>query len=445
MPAVLSICGLCNAKAQPQSFAPPTTSVPATSPATPAVQSPPSAAPAPDSDAADSRIPSITDLVSSYRANAFADRCEVSIERTSSGSLLGPARRATAVVRVDGTPANTRMRLELGDLTIATDAMQVLLLSGKDSKGYVALPRRMPLLATLTDIVPPLPFASLHLAFDPDFPARLGDSGPLTWTTETSQAGVVYRSALPHGSIELRASGTPLRINESVVRTIRAGEERVVRVSYTAIPHTDVDFAVDLFGREARRSLADLAWASAPAESPGQARIANITGNTTDYKPWSLAESIASRKALGGSPAATAMLMFVAPVGIDAAVIDTDVSQAMTALRAAATELRRAGVDDPARPRLTIEPIAIYDVANFEREAPRKLDMAWTQASRGLSDGAVLRWSLSHAGTIGKFAKGKSIVIVIVDADMNLLGTVDPTDQVATLSARVLGIVSPAK
>jgi hypothetical protein len=387
-------------------------------------------------------LPSIYELISTYRTQPFADRCEVLVRRSRTGQPV-TERRATAMVRCDARATLARLRLDLGDLTIGLDATQMVFLAAKDIKSFVSAARRESVSASLAEWVPPIPLLNIVIACESTFPDRIMPLGGLTWTVTRQGDGVIFSTESDGHRIELVAAGHPLRLTDSRIRSGTPEDEREISVRYQPMVFTDKELAVDVTGRDAKRTLQDLAWMSPEGETLPRSRIANITGNTADYKPWSVADAIASRKSAGDGPFVVAMFMFNGPLGIDARVMDDNVVQIMSILRKASTDLRRAAIDDPSTPRLMIEPIAIYDVSTFEREAPRKLSESWAAASTGLSDGATLRWSLSPATTIEKYAKGEQVAVVLIDSDLNLIGKVDLSGEPAGIQARIVQLARP--
>jgi len=385
-------------------------------------------------------LPSIYELISTYRTQPFADRCEVLVRRTRLNQPV-TERRATALVRCDARATLARLRLDLGDLTIGMDATQMVFVAAKDPKSFVSAARRESVVASLAEWVPPLPLLNIVIACESTFPDRIASLSGLTWTVTRQGESVSFAAESDGHRIELRAAGQPLRLTDSRIRSGTPEDEREISVRYQPMVFTEKELAVDVSGRESKRNVQDLAWTSPEGEAQPRSRIANITGNTTDYKPWSVADAIASRKSSGDGPFVVAMFMFNGPLGIDARVMDDNVVQIMSILRKASTDLRRAAIDDPATPRLMIEPIAIYEVSTFEREAPRKLSESWAAASTGLSDGATLRWSLSPATTIEKYAKGERVAVVLIDSDLNLIGKVDLSGEPADIQARIVQLV----
>jgi hypothetical protein len=69
------------------------------------------------------------------------------------------------------------------------------------------------------------------------------------------------------------------------------------------------------------------------------------------------------------------------------------------------------------------------------------LGSSWANASAGQAEGAALRWCLSPANTLDKFAKGSSLCIVLVDGEMNHLGTVIPSDDAVDVQAQVMKMI----
>lgn len=402
----------------------------------PAAVEPPTKAPS----TGEAALPTMTELISSYRAMPFAERCEIVVRRTRANQ--SPVeRRATAFVRCDARTIPVRVRLELGELTIGLDASRILFVSAKDSKSYVSGPRRESVVNSLSEWVPPLPLFNILIGCEATFPDDVMQLRGLSWTATRQGNHVVFAADQGNHHLELHAAGDPLRLVESRVVTGTAENEQEVRVMYQPAVFSDKDLSVDVAGRDAKRTLSELAWATPESAAQPRARIANITGNTADYKPWSLSDAIAARKSAGESPFAVGLLMFVGPLGIEARVIDEDVARATVALRNASTELRRAAVDDPTVPRLLIEPLAVYEVSTFEREAPKKLAESWAAAANGSVEGSMLRWSLSPASTIDKYAKGAKVAVMLVDAEMNLIGTVDVSGDAADVQARVIQLI----
>jgi hypothetical protein len=425
--AIVTFASLaCWANAQENAFTPPANVAPSAS--------------SPSTTAADPQTsPTMLELLQTYRTMPFAEQCDVNVRRERQGQIPSE-RKAAATVRCDPREGRQHLRLDLGDLTVLIDPSQAVLLSGKDDRSFVPLTRKESLAATLAEAIPPVPLMNLMLALDPGMPDRLGPFGTLSWTTTLQPQHVQFTAQSGHTRFEIRASGSPLRIVESRVRYGQDDDVTTVQVRYASLIYSETDIAIDVSGRQIKSSVVELQWGADNALAP-RTRIANIHGNTADLKPWSLADAVASRRIQGDSPHVVAVLMFPGPLGIDAKVIAPHVSIALDGVRAAAADFRRASFESQPAPRLGIEPLAVYDLATFERDAPAKLAASWASASVGQAEGAALRWCLSPANTLDKFAKGSAMCIVLIDAEMNHLGTVIPGEDAAAVQAQVVKVI----
>lgn len=382
-------------------------------------------------------VPTIHELLQTYRTMPFAEQCEVIVRREKQGQIPSE-RKAAATVRCDPREKSQRLRLDLGDLSVLIDPAQAVVLSAKDERSFVALARKESIAATLADAIPPVPLVNLMLALDPGMPDRPGPIGTVTWTATLQPQHVTYAAQSSQARIEVLASGSPLRMTESRVRYGQGDDVTTVQIRYTPLIYSEKDLAIDMASRQAKPTLSELHWGGSDNALAPRNRIANIHGNTADFKPWSLADAVASRKSQSDGPHVVAVLMFTGPLGIDAKTIAPQISSALDGVRGAATELRRAGMENQPTPRLGIEPLAVYDLATFERDAPAKLGASWASAFAGQTDGAALRWCLSPANTLDKFAKGSHLCIVLVDDEMNHLGTILPEQDAATVQAKIV-------
>lgn len=384
-------------------------------------------------------VPTIHELVQTYRERPFAERCEVVVRRERTGHAPSE-RKASGIVRCDPRRDSAKLRLDLGDLVVLADAAQMVCVSAKDNRSFVAVPRRASMLASLAEGLPPLPFINLLLAFEQGLPDRTEVYPELSWSSEIQGQNMVFSARSGSTSIALVAGGTPLRLTESRVRRGAEDDTLEIRIVYTPMIYSEKDMALDLSGREAKRTIQELNMADAALSAP-LGRIANIHGNTAEFKPWSLADALATRRAAAEGPQLVAVVMFAGPLGADARVISEEVANTMSGLRNAAAELRRSATDQPNTPRLGIEPLAVYDLSTFEREAPAKLAASWATASAGQAEGASLRWCLSPANTLEKYAKGSPLCILLVDTEMNLVGIVKPGADAATTQSQVLQLI----
>lgn len=396
--------------------------------------------PADPSTAMPDAVPTIHELLQVYRDRPFAEKCEVIVKRERTGQPSSE-RKATAIVRCDPRVESQRLRLDLGDLAVFTDSSQAVCVSSKDDKSFYSTPRRATVLATLSELVPPLPFVNVLLAFDAGLPDRMEALAGLSWSTEIRGDSVVFAANAITTSIQLTCGGTPLRLLESRTRRGSASDTLETRIIYTPAVFSERDLTIDLTGREARRSLAELNLGAGDSSAPA-GRVPNIHGNTADFKPWSLADAVAARRAASDTPLVVAVLMFKGPLGIDSRTITPEVNVALSGLRDASIELRRAATDPPTgtqvMPRLAIEPLAVYDLATFERDAPAKLGAAWSAANASQSDAASLRWCLSPATTLEKYAKGSSQCILLFDGDMNFVASITPGADAAQVRTQII-------
>lgn len=396
--------------------------------------------PAEPSTAIPDAVPTIHELLQVYRDRPFAEKCEVIVKRERTGQPFSE-RKATAIVRSDPRAASQLLRLDLGDLAVFIDASQAVCVSSKDDKSFYSTPRRATVLATLSELVPPLPFINVLLAFDAGLPDRLETLAGLSWSTEIRGESVVFTANAATTTIQLICGGTPLRLLESRTRRGTASDTLETRVIYTPAVFSERDVTIDMTGRESKRSLAELNLNTGDTSAPA-GRVPNIHGNTADFKPWSLADAVTARRTASDTPLVVAVLMFRGPLGIDARTITPEVNVALSGLRDASIELRRAATAPPTgtqvMPRLAIEPLAVYDLASFERDAPAKLGAAWSAANASQSDAASLRWCLSPATTLEKYAKGSSQCILLLDGDMNFVASISPGADAAQVRTQII-------